>query len=164
MKLIIAIILPVIRGMLVVILLKNALKILSCTALIVLPSLSFAADAPSLWQIHGRSETMLGWQEVSGRSDGSLHEGTHWRQELSINLSKQLSKGRTGLDFRGRATNDEQVDSDSARLLLLHGYWQQDRINLEFGDVAGSYSPLVLSASSVIQLRCCALTQPFAAK
>jgi len=109
----------------------------------------FAADGPAdqSWQIRGRSESTLQWQEVAGKSDGGLDEGTVWRQELSLNLSKNLKKGKTGLDFRGRATNDEQVDSDSARLLLLHGYWQQDRINLEFGDVAGSYSPLVLSAS-----------------
>ncbi len=99
------------------------------------------------WQIHGNSETIFGWHDVVGKSDGNLYEGTTGRQELSLHLSKQLTKGRTGLDLRGRATNDEQVDTSKAKLLLIHGYWQQDRINFEFGDVAGSYNPLVLSAS-----------------
>lgn len=119
-----------------------------CTTLL-LPSFLFAAEpAAESWQLHGRSETMLEWHDINGKSDGNLDEGTHWRQELSLNLSKKLSKGRTGLDFRGRATNNKQVDNRDARLLMLHGYWQQGRINFEFGDVAGSYNPLVLSTSA----------------
>jgi len=127
------------------------IKVLSIGSLVLLciSPFSFAAETSGdqPWQIRGRSESMLQWQEVAGTSDGGLDEGTTWRQELSLNLSKNLEKGRTGLDLRGRATNDEQVDQRDARLLFLHGYWQQDKVNFEFGDVAGSYNPLVLSTS-----------------
>ncbi len=119
-------------------------------ALLCFSPFSFAAETPDdqSWQIRGRSETTLEWKEVIGRSGSGIDEGTAWRQELSINLKKKLEKGKAGLDLRARATNDEQVDNRDARLMYLHGYWQQEKMLLEVGDVAGSFNPLVLSASA----------------
>ena len=132
---------------------NNAMK---CLPLIIFIQLFFAggvlfaadpADNQS-WQVRGRSESYLEWQNVNGNSGSSLDEGTTWRQELSVALQKQIEKGRIGLDFRGRATNNEQVDNRDARLMYLHGFMKTEKWNLELGDVAGSYNPLVLSTSA----------------
>ena len=108
-----------------------------------------AAEAVDLqeWQIRGRSETLLEWQDVSGNSGSSIDEGTTWRQELSLALQKKVENGTIGLDLRGRATNNEQVDNRDARLMYLHGYLRTEKLHLELGDVAGSYNPMVLSTS-----------------
>ena len=114
------------------------------------PSVLCAAPAEDAqdWQIRGRSETLLEWQDVSGNSGSSLNEGTTWRQELSVSLQKQIEKGQIGLDLRGRATNNDQVDNRDARLMYLHGYLRTEKWYLELGDVAGSYNPMVLSTSA----------------
>jgi|GEM_PF-2951899 len=108
-----------------------------------------AAEAVDIqeWQIRGRSETLLEWQDVSGNSGSSIDEGTTWRQELSLALQKKVENGTIGLDLRGRATNNEQVDNRDARLMYLHGYLRTEKLHLELGDVAGSYNPMVLSTS-----------------
>jgi len=100
------------------------------------------------WQIRGRSETLLEWQDVSGNTGSSLDEGSTWRQELSIALQKQIEKGQMGLDLRGRATNNEQVDNRDARLMYLRGFYRTEKLHLEMGDVAASYNPMVLSTSA----------------
>ncbi len=107
----------------------------------------FAADDQS-WQIRGRSETLLEWQDVSGNSGSSLDEGTAWRQELSVSLQKKVEMGQLGLDLRGRATNNEQVDSRHARLMYLRGFYKTDALHLEVGDVAASFNPMVLSTNA----------------
>ena len=132
---------------------NNTMK---CLPLIILVQLVFAggvlfaADpaANQDWQIRGRSETLLEWQEVIGNSNSSLDEGTTWRQELSLALQKQIETGQMGLDLRGRATNNEQVDARDARLMYLHGYLKTEKFHLQLGDVAGSYNPLVFSTSA----------------
>ncbi|PLX97495.1 MAG: hypothetical protein C0620_00680 [Desulfuromonas sp.] len=121
-------------------------KILSAVVvMLLLPTLVCAEE--SLWTLRGRSESEIAWQEVKGRSDSTMDEGTTWRQELSLNLSRTLKNGQMGLDIRGRATNNEQIDNRDARLLYLHGYWQTPQWNLELGDVAGTYNPLVFTSS-----------------
>ena len=127
-------------------------KILSVAfALMVLtPGVMFAANngADQDWQVRGRSETTLEWHDTIGRSDSGVDEGTHWRQELSIGFSKKLEKGKMGLDLRGRATDDKQIDNRDARLMFLHGYLQWEQFNLEVGDVAASFNPLVFSGGA----------------
>jgi len=132
-----------------VILFKNTVFLLSFTVLVFTPCFLVAADnsAEQAWQVSGRSESEVAWQEVKGKSDSTMDEGTTWRQELSLNFNRRLEDGRMGLDIRGRATNNEQIDSRDGRLLYLHGYWQTQQWNLELGDVAGSYNPLVFSSS-----------------
>ncbi len=120
---------------------------LLCSLSIIFSGSLFAADDSS-WQIRGRSETMLEWQDVSGNSGSSLDEGTTWRQELSVALQKKLEKGQVGLDLRGRATNNEQVDNRKARLMYLRGFYRTDALHLEVGDIAASYNPMVLSTSA----------------
>lgn len=119
-------------------------------AVLWMPALSFAHPAtdPLGWQLHGRSETYLEWQDVSGHSDSSVDEGLTWRQELSVSLQKQTEQGRIGLDLRGRATNNEQVDDRDARLLYLQGYVRTEAWRFELGDVAASYNPMVLSTTA----------------
>ena len=125
-------------------------KCLSVVSFVVLlPMLSVGATSSSenTWRLRGRSESEIAWQDVNGKSDSTVEEGTTWRQELSVNLSRRLENGRLGFDLRGRATNNQQVDSRDARLLYFHGYWQNQQWNIELGDVAGTYNPLVFSSS-----------------
>jgi hypothetical protein len=128
---------------------KYSLFVIFCHFLL-FPTLTFATPAADSdgWQLRGRSETLLEWQDVSGNSGSSLDEGTTWRQELSVAIQKQIEKGQIGLDLRGRATDNEQVDDRDARLMYLHGYLKTEKWHLELGDVAGSYNPLVLSTSA----------------
>lgn len=126
------------------------LKLL-CALIVVVcsPVLAVAetASSDSPWKISGRSESEVAWQEVKGQSDSTMDEGTTWRQELSLNFNRKIEDGRMGFDIRGRATNNEQIDSRDGRLLYLHGYLQTKQWHLELGDVAGSYNPLVFSSS-----------------
>lgn len=129
---------------------NNTMKCLSFILLVqffFIGGILFAADDQE-WQVRGRSETLLEWQDVSGNSGSSLEEGTTWRQELSIALQKQIEAGQVGLDLRGRATNNEQVDNRDARLMYLRGFYRTEKLHLELGDVAASYNPMVLSTSA----------------
>jgi len=111
------------------------------------PNLILAANgSDKSWHLRGSSETAVEWNDTSGRSGNMVDEGTYWREELSLGLSKTLEKGRIGLDFRGRATNDEQLDPRDGRLMYLHGYLDWKQFKLEIGDVASSFNPLVFSA------------------
>lgn len=103
-------------------------------------------EKPNPWKLRGRSETVVEWKDYN--SDGStIDKETRWRQELSLSLSRKVKTGSFGLDLRGRATDDENIDSKDARLLYLNGYFRTKNSSLEVGDVAASFNPLVLSAS-----------------
>lgn len=100
---------------------------------------------PSTWRINGRSETSVEWKDSTGPS--TLDEGTSFRQELSVGLSRNHEGKSMGLHLRGRATNDDQVDDQDARLLYLNGYYRSEKTAVEFGDVAASFNPMVLSTA-----------------
>ncbi len=113
-------------------------------------AVAFAAETSNDqdWQVRGRSETTLEWHEVIGTSGSGIDEGSHWLQNLSIDLSKKLKKGKMGLDLRGRATDDKQIDNRDARLMYMRGYLDWENFSLEVGDVAASFNPFVFSGGA----------------
>ncbi|WP_300674494.1 hypothetical protein [Desulfoluna sp.] len=98
------------------------------------------------WKITGRSETTVEWKE-SDAPDTTLDEGTSFRQELSVGLARRRDGKSLGVNLRGRATNDKQVDDRDARLLYLNGYYRTSKASVELGDVAASFNPMVLSTA-----------------
>lgn len=124
--------------------------LLVCFQILIFPLFALASHAEDSlgWQIRGRSETLLEWQDVSGNSSSFVDEGMTWRQDLSLSLQKQIEQGLVGIDLGGRGTNNEQVDDRDMRLLYLQGYLRTRTWLFELGDVAASYSPMVLSTSA----------------
>ncbi|BCS97474.1 hypothetical protein DSLASN_31060 [Desulfoluna limicola] len=117
---------------------------------ILCPELVSAEDSSkpntAAWKLSGRSETSVEWKE-SDDPDTTLDEGTSFRQELSVGLSRNHMGKRMGVNLRGRATNDKQVDDRDARLLYMNGYYHSQKASAELGDVAASFNPMVLSTA-----------------
>ncbi len=101
------------------------------------------------WKVRGQSATYFNVKKTQGEAAGAtVNDGEYYRQELSFYLSKEKkNQGRVGFDFRGRATNDEQVDSKEMRLLYFRGYHYTKERRAELGDIAASYNPYVFSTS-----------------
>jgi hypothetical protein len=125
-----------------------------CGILCSFVSIVAGADVPSVkpeekWKVRGQSATYFNVKKTEGEAEGTaLNDGEFYRQELSFYLSKDREKqGKIGLDFRVRATNEEQVDSKELRLLYFRGYRYTKESRSELGDIAASYNPYVFSTS-----------------
>ena len=126
---------------------KNAA--LAALISLLFPAFLWAAtekEAVSQWRVSGRSETSLEWKESNDPST-TLTEDVSFRQELSLSATRPLEGGSMGVSLRGRGTNDRQVDGQDARLLYLNAFFRRNEVQMELGDVAASYHPMVLSTA-----------------
>lgn len=117
-------------------------------------STAWSEDAPkeetgSKLEVRGQSATYFNWKQTNGEAEGTaVNDGSFYRQELSFYISQdKKEEGRSGLDFRVRATNDLQVDTKELRLLYLRGYHHTKKTQTELGDIAASYNPYAFSTS-----------------
>ncbi|MCW7753327.1 hypothetical protein OOT00_04920 [Desulfobotulus sp. H1] len=112
-----------------------------------LPAWAAMEKEPSSdWHISGSSETGFQWRD-SNDPDADHSSGSYFFQEISLSAVREKMDGSRGFRFRGRSTNDSQIDDEDFRLLYINGFARKGEAHIEIGDVAAAYNPMVLSAS-----------------
>lgn len=125
--------------------------IISGALLTTMPSARAQSDngvKKDAWKLTGRSASYFDRRRTNGEgADFSDTDGEYYREELSLYLNRTKNERRMGLDMRSRFSNDKNVDSSRERLQYLRGYYENDFVNAELGDVAASFTPYVFSAA-----------------
>ena len=99
------------------------------------------------WKISGTSETTGVYKYNSGQGANTDTNGNTIRQELGLNARGDLGKGKAGIEMRGRATDDERVSKKKTELLYLRSFYTDDNLDIQAGDVAQTYNPLIFSGT-----------------
>jgi len=120
-------------------------KLLIISSLLV--TVTFAADKQEEgWKASGRLNAYIESIDVQGGSS-SDREGTTHNEELNLNFSGPLGKGKAGVETRMRTTNSDKIQAHGAELLYLHAYYRDKIWKAEVGDVAASFNPYIFSGS-----------------
>ena len=113
----------------------------------VLWSAAESNSSKSSWGVSGQSETVGVYRNTTGSGANTTNDGTSFRQDLGIKTKGKIGDAKAGVEVRGRATNDKRVSPNTADLLSFRSYYTTERLNVEVGDVAKMYNPLIFSNS-----------------
>lgn len=108
-----------------------------------------AADSntSNSWKVSGQSETVGVYRNSTGTGANSENDGATFRQDLGVKLTGKIGEAKSGIQVRGRATNDKRVSQNNADLLSFRSFYTTESLNVEVGDVAKMYNPLIFSNS-----------------
>ena len=100
------------------------------------------------WKVSGRLNAYIQSVDVDGggASSGDREKTTH-NEELNLNFTGPLGKGKAGIETRMRTTNDDNIQAHGAELLYLKAYYRDKIWTAEAGDVAASLNPYIFSGS-----------------
>lgn len=105
------------------------------------------SNATSSWGVSGNSETVGVYRNSTGPGANSINDGTTFRQDLGVKVRGKIGEAKAGVEMRGRGTNDKRVSQNSADLLSFRSFYTTESLNVEVGDVAKMYNPLIFSNS-----------------
>jgi len=104
-------------------------------------------DTQSSWGLSGQSETVGIYRDTSGQGATGNNDGYTYRQELGLKSRGALGSAKAGVEVRGRATNDKRVSQQDIELLSFRSYYRDNSFEIELGDVAKMYNPLIFSGA-----------------
>jgi len=122
-------------------------RVLLCLSLLAVVVSAVDKEPTDTLKIKGRLNAYIQNVDVQGESNTAREEGFTHVEELNIGLSGPLKDGDAGVEMRGRNTNDERIQKESAELLYLHSYFKNKIWSLEAGDVAASLNPYIFGGS-----------------
>ncbi|GAB6074952.1 hypothetical protein [Nautilia lithotrophica] len=105
-------------------------------------------DNNEKWTFFGRLVGYVQSVNVTGsNSQDAQKEGFTHNQELMIRFLGPIKNAKAGIEIKGRATNDNNIQKDGTSLLYFHSFIKNDIWYLEAGDVAASMNPYVFGGS-----------------